>query len=57
MMGGNIIDRCEKKARMTISRILNGYRDMAVQIYECKNNVNGEKKGKLILCILERASL
>jgi len=34
MLGGNIIDRCEKIFRMTICRILNGYRDMAVQIYK-----------------------
>jgi len=33
---------------MAICRILNGYRDMAVQIYKCKNNVNCEKKEKLL---------
>jgi hypothetical protein len=30
ILGGNIIDYCEKKARMTICRILNGYPDRAV---------------------------
>ena len=47
---GQYLGRCDKKVRMNMRLILNGYGDKAVWIYKCKSIVKGNKEREITDC-------